>query len=80
MAVANDIMMNGFVATYLASPQGKEMVHRYLASPEGQRTIREYLSSPEGKQTARAVLPLLLDGIDLPEDVRCSLQESLKRP
>ncbi|MFA6332910.1 MAG: hypothetical protein WCX22_08160 [Methanoregula sp.] len=80
MAAANAIMMNGFVTTYLASPQGKEMIHRYLASPEGQRTIREYLSSPEGKQTARAVLPLLLDGIDLPEDVRRSLQESLKRP
>lgn len=77
--MAHDMMMNGFVATYLASPQGQEMVHRYLSSPEGQRAIREYLSTPEGKQTARAILPVLLEGIDLPDTVRASLQEILKR-
>jgi len=81
MAVANDSIMKGFVATYLASPQGQEMIQRYLASQEGQTAIRVYLSTPEGKQTARAILPVLLDGIDLPDGIRGSLQEILgQRP
>ncbi|MDD4136649.1 MAG: hypothetical protein PHT99_01980 [Methanoregula sp.] len=70
-------MMKGFIATCLASPQGQEMIHRYLTSREGQWVIREYLSPLEGKQTARTILPLLLEGIDLPDGVRGSLQEIL---
>jgi len=75
MIVANDGMMNGFMATYLASPQGQEMVHRYLSSPEGQRAIREYLLTPKGKQTARILLPALLEAIDLPDRIRIALEE-----
>ncbi len=77
--MAHDIMMKGFVATYLTSPQGKEMIHCYLSSAEGQVSIRKYLATPEGKQTARAILPLLLEGIDVPEDIRISVREAISR-
>jgi len=77
--LANDIIMNGLVATYLASPQGKEMISRYLTSAEGQGSVREYLATPEGKRTARAILPLLLEGIDLPDNARILVYDAINR-
>ena len=77
--MANDSIMNGLVATYLASPQGKEMISRYLTSAEGQGSVREYLATPEGKRTAKAILPLLLEGIDLPDSVRISVYDAINR-
>jgi hypothetical protein len=72
-------MMKGFVAAYLTSPPGQEMIRGYLSSPEGQRYIREYLKSPEGKQAAEVLLPLLLEGIDVPDEVRISLRDAVGR-
>jgi len=71
--------MNGLVATYLASPQGKEMISRYLTSAEGQGSVREYLATTEGKRTAKAILPLLLEGIDVPDEVRISVCNAISR-
>jgi hypothetical protein len=79
MALAHDVVMKGFVATYLSSPQGQEMIHRYLSSAEGHASIRDYLATPEGKQTARAILPLLLEGIDVPDEIRISLCDAISR-
>jgi len=77
--MAHDIMMKGLVATYLASPQGQEMVNRYLSSAEGQVSIRDYLSTPDGKQTAQMILPLVLDVVDLPEEVKNSVRTTMGR-
>lgn len=77
--MAHDMMMKGFVATFLASPLGQEMIHRYLSSAEGQVSIREYLTIPERKQTAKAILPLLLVGIDLKDNVRILLRDAVGR-
>ena len=76
-ALANDILMKGLVATYLASPPGQVMILNYLSSAEGQASIREYFATPEGKQTAKAILPLLLDGIDMPDEVRISVRDAI---
>jgi hypothetical protein len=46
------------------------MIHGYLSSPEGQASIREYLTTPPGKQTTQLLLPHMLDGLNLPEDVK----------
>ena len=78
-ALANDIIMNGLVATYLASPQGKEMISHYLTSAEGQTSVREYLATPEGKRTARAILPLVLEGTGVPETIRTSVYGAIDR-
>jgi tripartite-type tricarboxylate transporter receptor subunit TctC len=72
-----DIMMKGVVASYLASPQGMEMIHNYISSSGGQVSIREYLATPQGKQTALDILPLVLDAVDLPGDVKNLIREKL---
>lgn len=77
--MAHDIMMKGLVATYLASPQGQEMVNRYLSSAEGLVSIRDYLSTPDGKQTAQMILPRVLDVVDLPEKVKNSVRTTIGR-
>ncbi|MCK9578898.1 MAG: hypothetical protein M0Q92_00420 [Methanoregula sp.] len=75
--MAPDFMMKGVVASYLASPQGMEMIQNFLSSREGQTSITEYLKTPQGKQTAMDILPLLLDTVDIPGNVRNSVRENL---
>ena len=72
-----DIMIKGLVASYLTSPQGMEMIHTYISSSAGQASIREYLTTPRGKQIALDFLPLLLDVIELPDEVKNSVRENL---
>ncbi|MDO9325045.1 MAG: hypothetical protein Q7T80_08845 [Methanoregula sp.] len=75
--MASDIMIKGLVASYLASPQGMEMIHNYISSTEGKTSIRQYLATPRGKQTAQYILPLVMDAVDLPEEVKISVRENL---
>jgi hypothetical protein len=72
-----DILMKGVVASYLASPPGMEMIHNYISSEDGHTAIRDYLATPRGKQTAQDLLPLLLAAVDLPDDIRKSVQKTL---
>ena len=69
--------MKGMVASYLASPQGMEMIHSFISSKEGQASIRSYLETPDGKQTAREILPLVLANVDIPDDIRQSVLDHL---
>jgi hypothetical protein len=72
-----DSMVKGLFASYLATTQGREMIHNYISSADGQASIREYLATPQGKQTALQVLPLVLDAVDLPDEVKSSVRENL---
>ena len=69
--------MKGVVTSYLACPQGVEMVHDYLASKEGLKAIGEYLLTPRGRKTAEDILPMVLDAVDLPAEVKSSVRENL---
>ena len=66
--------MKGMIAQYLATPRGQDMIHGYLSSMEGQASIREYLITPAGKQTRLLLLPHMLDGLNLPEDVKVKIR------
>lgn len=72
-----DIMIKGLVASYLTSPQGMEMILKYISSSNGQVSIREYLKTPGGKQIALDIMPLLLDVIEIPDDVKNTVRECL---
>jgi len=75
--MVRDSMMKGYVASYLASPQGREMIHNYISSAEGLVSIKDYLATPRGKQTAQDILPLVLGAVDLPDDIKISVRENL---
>ena len=72
-----DSMIKKLVASYITSPQGMEMILNYISSSDGQASIREYFKTPRGKQIALNILPLLLDVIELPDDVKNSVRENL---
>ena len=72
-----DSMIKKLVASYVTSPQGMEMILKYISSANGQTSIREYLKTPRGKQIALDILPLLLDVIELPDDVKNSVRENI---
>jgi hypothetical protein len=62
--------MQGMIAGYVASPKGQEAIRNYLSSPEGQKTIDTFFSTPEGQEMGRLVLSRVLDGLNLPEDIK----------
>lgn len=72
-----DSMIKKLVASYITSPQGIETIHTYISSSEGQESIRQYLKTPRGKQIALDILPLLLEVIELPDDVKNSVWENI---
>jgi len=56
-----------------------ETICKYVSSDDGQKAIREYLQTPHGMQIAREVLPLLLDAVDLPDDLKNAIKENLEK-
>jgi len=63
-----DILMKGVVASYLATPQGMEMVHNHISSNEGRKVIREYLATPRGRQKEK--LKIHTHSLKKPTDTR----------
>ena len=72
-------MIKGIVTSYISSPQGMETICKYVSSDAGHKAIRDYLSTPQGKQIAQEVLPLLLDAVDLPDDLKTAIKENLEK-
>jgi hypothetical protein len=70
--------MKGMITSYIASPQGQEMVREYLASPEGMRTICEFVNTPKGRETMKQVLPSVLSCMSLPVEVQAAVTRALR--
>jgi hypothetical protein len=75
MAQFNGI--TSMVGSYIASPQGQELVRNYLSSPEGQAAINAYLATPGGQQMARLLLSRALDSLDISADVKEQIRAAL---
>lgn len=71
--------IQGLVAGYIASPQGREMIRNFLSSPEGQKAIDSYLSTPEGQEMAKLLLAKALGHLDLPEPIRDDIRKALTK-
>ena len=69
--------IQGMVAGYIASPQGKQMIRNFLTSPEGQEAIDSYLSTPEGQEMAKLLLAKALCHLDMPEPLRDEIRKAL---
>lgn len=76
--------IQGLIAGYIASPQGREMVKNFLSSPEGQEVINAYLATPEGQGMAKLLLIKALDNLSLPgslkKEIRAALREDGRQP
>ncbi|MFA4876575.1 MAG: hypothetical protein WC586_04115 [Methanoregula sp.] len=58
--------MGGAVAGYLATPEGQEAAKQFLASPDGINLLKSFAASPAGQKALFAVVPTLLEGVNLP--------------
>jgi len=70
--------MKGIITSYLASPQGQEMIRDYLSSPEGQKAICEFVTTPKGREAMKQVLPGILGCMSLPPDLQSEVARKLK--
>jgi 3-deoxy-D-manno-octulosonic-acid transferase len=66
------------VTSYLASPQGQEMIRDYLSSPEGQQAICEFAGTQKGREALKNVLPSILSCLYMPVDLQSAVSEKLK--
>lgn len=71
--------IQGLIAGYIASPQGREMVRSFLSSPEGQEAINAYLATPEGQGMAKLLLIKALDNLSLPGPLKDEIRAALER-
>ena len=71
--------IQGLIAGYIASPQGREMVRSFLSSPEGQEAINAYLATPEGQGMAKLLLIKALDSLGLPGPLKEEIRSALER-
>jgi len=69
--------IQGLIAGYIASPQGREMVKSFLSSPEGQEAINAYLVTPEGQGMAKLLLIKALDNLSLPGPLKGEIRSAL---
>lgn len=69
--------MKGMIASYLASPNGKETIRNYLSSPEGQKAICEYIATPAGNITLQQILPCILDNLHLSSETREAVMKNI---
>jgi hypothetical protein len=70
--------MKGIITSYLASPQGQEMIRNYLSLPEGQKAICEFVTTPKGREAMKQVLPGILGCMSLPPDLQSEVARTLK--
>jgi hypothetical protein len=69
--------MGGAVGSYLSTPEGQEAAKKYLASPEGSAMLKGFVGTPEGKKTLLSVLPMVLDGLNLPPAIKDAVVSAL---
>jgi hypothetical protein len=76
--------IQGLIAGYIASPQGREMIRSFLSSPEGHEAINAYLATPEGQDMANLLLIRALDNLSLPgplkDEIRAALANDENEP
>jgi len=70
MDVGNLCGMDLIVSTFLANPDGQEAAKRYFASPDGIALLKKFAATPEGRKAILSVIPVVLEGINLPRDTR----------
>jgi hypothetical protein len=56
------------------------MIGNDLSSVEERGAIKAYLATPQGRKAAEANHPLLLEGIDVPDEVRITSRSIGRRP
>jgi len=70
--------MQGMIQGYVTSPRGQETIRNYLSSPEGKKTVETYLATPEGQATARLILSRVLEGLNLPSEVKGQVRAAIE--
>ena len=65
------------VESYLATPEGRDVVKKYLTSPEGSVMLQKFVGTPEGKETIVSILPHILGGLNLPPGAADTIKAAL---
>jgi len=69
--------MGGAVGRYLSTPEGQEAAKKYLASPEGISMLKGLIGTPQGQKTMFSILPLLLDGLNIPPAIKDAIKSAI---
>ena len=62
--------MGGAIGSFLASPDGQDAAKKFLASPQGTEMLKSFAVTAEGQKALMSVVPVILEGINLPPGVK----------
>jgi hypothetical protein len=71
--------MGGAIGSFLASPDGQDAAKKFLASPQGTDMLKSFAATPEGQKALMSVVPVILDGINLPPGVKDMILAALPK-
>ena len=66
MNFGNIAGLGGAAVSYLATPEGQEMVKKFLATPDGVQLLKDFAMTAEGRNVIAGILPQILGGMNLP--------------
>jgi len=71
--------MGGAIGSFLASPDGQDAAKKFLASSQGTDMLKSFAATPEGQKALMSVVPVILDGINLPPGVKDMILAALPK-
>ena len=71
--------MGGAIGNFIASPEGQEAAKKFLASPEGANMLKSFAATAEGQKALMGVVPVILEGINLPPGVKETILAALPK-
>ncbi len=71
--------MGGAIGSFLASPDGQDAAKKFLASPQGTDMLKSFAATQEGQKALMSVVPVILDGINLPPGVKDMILAALPK-
>lgn len=69
--------MGAAAAAYIKTPEGQNTIKSFLASPDGISMLKNFLATEQGKQVITAVLPQVLDTLNLPQPVKEMIKSAI---
>jgi hypothetical protein len=69
--------MGGMAENFLSTPEGQAAVKQFLGSSQGMDLLKSFAGTPDGQKAIMTVLPMVLDGLNLPQPVKDMIKSSI---
>ena len=69
--------LGGAAESFISTPEGQAAIKQFLGSSAGIDLLKNFAGTPDGQKAIMAVLPTVLDGLNLPQPVKDMIKSSI---